>query len=269
MLRRVLQYIKKNELLKPTDKVLVGFSGGADSVALLDVLLRGGWCCVVMHCYFNLRGLESKRDRDFVEQYIGEMTKSFANAGQSHRLSLVMKSFSTQEQAVFHHRSIEMEARELRYQSFVQVANEYNCSVIAVGHHQNDQAETVLLNLFRGTGIRGLQGMRAKTKTKYGDVPLIRPLLCTTHDYIIHYLSDIRHLPWVEDSTNMDEKIKRNKIRKILSSFSKKEIEHISQTATWMQGYVDVIEGRKTELASQIIKYESTNETLWSYRISP
>ena len=110
--------------------------------------------------------------------------------------------------------SMEMAARKLRYEWFAQIAKEEGCKAIAVAHHQNDQAETILLNLKRGTGIRGLCGMRAKSPNpEGGDIPVIRPLLCTTRDYIEHYLRDIRHLPWVEDSTNKDTAITRNAVR--------------------------------------------------------
>jgi tRNA(Ile)-lysidine synthase len=114
-----------------------------------------------------------------------------------------------------------MAARELRYQWFAQLAMEHNCQAIAVAHHQNDQAETVLLNLKRGTGLRGLCGMRPKSENPMGgSVPVIRPLLCTTRDYIEHYLRDIRHIAWVNDSTNTDTTITRNAVRAQLANYS-------------------------------------------------
>jgi tRNA(Ile)-lysidine synthase len=166
--------------------------------------------------------------------------------------------------------SIEMAARELRYRWFAELAAQEGCDAIAVAHHQNDQAETVLLNLKRGTGIRGLCGMRAKSANPYGrqygleakggDVPIIRPLLCTTRDYIEHYLRDIRHLDWVDDSTNSDTKIKRNAVREQLKSYSKAEIEHIAATAERMQGYVDWLDERETKEAGRAKLYEELKD---------
>jgi tRNA(Ile)-lysidine synthase len=212
MLRRVQKYIRDNALLEQGDSVLVCVSGGADSIALLDVLQRGGYQCVVAHCNFHLRGEESNRDEAFVRQ-LGVQAK------------ILVEHFDTVAYAKEHAISIEMAARQLRYQWFAQVAQQEGCKAIAVAHHQNDQAETVLLNLKRGTGIRGLCGMRAKSSNPAGgDIPIIRPLLCTTRDYIEHYLRDIRHMQWVNDSTNTDTTITRNAIRKQLQDYSKTEI---------------------------------------------
>ena len=251
MLRRVMQYIREKELLEPGDKVLVCVSGGADSVALLDVLQRGGFECIIAHCNFHLRGEESNRDEEFVKRV--EI--------RDKRVEIRVKHFDTEGYAQANGISIEMAARELRYQWFAEVAEAEGCKAIAVAHHQHDQAETVLLNLKRGTGIRGLCGMRAKSSNPYGGtVPVIRPLLCTTRDYIEHYLRDIRHLAWVEDSTNSDVRIKRNAVREQIKNYSKAEIEHIAATAEHMQGYVDWLEGRDTREAGQAKLYEELKD---------
>ncbi len=260
MLRRVLKYIRDKELLKKGDKVLVCVSGGADSVALLDVLQRGGWECIVAHCNFHLRGEESDRDEQFVREMVGERLKAKGEI-------LWVKDFDTEAYAREKGLSIEMAARELRYEWFAQVAAETGCKAIAVAHHQNDQAETLLLNLKRGTGIRGLCGMRAKShlgarsqEPGVKTIPIIRPLLCTTRDYIEHYLKDIRHLQWVDDSTNSDIRIQRNAIREQLKHYSKAEIEHMAATAERMQGYVDWLEGRDTKLAGKAKLYEELKD---------
>jgi len=260
MLRRVLKYIRDKELLEKGDRVLVCVSGGADSVALLDVLQRGGYECVVAHCNFHLRGEESDRDERFVREVIGERLKAKGE-------KLWVKDFDTVGYAQEKGISIEMAARELRYRWFAEVAAETSCKAIAVAHHQNDQAETVLLNLKRGTGIRGLCGMRAKShlgarsqEPGVKTIPIIRPLLCTTRDYIEHYLKDIRHLPWVDDSTNTDTSIKRNAIREQLKHYTKAEIEHIAETAEHMQGYVDWLEGRESQEAGRAKLYEELKD---------
>ena len=251
MLRRVMKYIRDKELLEKGDKVLVCVSGGADSIALCDVLQRGGFECVIAHCNFHLRGEESDRDEAFVRRLGYEAMKQ----------EVRVKHFETEAYARENGLSIEMAARELRYEWFAEVAETEGCKAIAVAHHQNDQAETVLLNLKRGTGIRGLCGMRAKSDNPYGGkVPVIRPLLCTTRDYIEHYLRDIRHIDWVNDSTNSDTKIKRNAVREQLKEYSKSEIEHIAATAEHMQGYVDWLEGKTTAEAGKAKLYEELRE---------
>ncbi len=253
MLRRVQKYIRDNELLRSGDKVLVCVSGGADSVALLDVLIRGGYDCVVAHCNFHLRGEESNRDETYVRDFIATTCPALYGL----RPKLLVKNFDTLEYSKDVGISIEMAARNLRYDWFREVAQHEDCQAIAVAHHQNDQAETVLLNLKRGTGIRGLCGMHAKSANPQGgDVPLIRPLLCTTRDYIEHYLRDIRKLSWVNDSSNSDTNIRRNAIREQLRHCSKAEIEHIAATAERMQGYVDWIDGLETAAAGKAKMYE-------------
>jgi tRNA(Ile)-lysidine synthase len=151
-----------------------------------------------------------------------------------------------------------MAARELRYAWFEKVARENSCQAICVAHHQNDQAETILLNLKRGAGLRGLAGMRPISVNPMAPngLPVVRPLLCTTRDYIEHYLRDKRHLNWVTDSTNSDLTISRNAIREQLKRYSKAEIEHMAQTAEYMQGYVDIIEGKETREAGLTRLYE-------------
>lgn len=251
MLRRVQQYIRTQQLLAPAASVLVCVSGGADSVALLDVLQRGGYDCIVAHCNFHLRGEESDRDETFVRHIAAQRG-----------VSLHVASFDTTTYAADRHTSIEVAARELRYRWFEQLAREQHCTAIAVAHHQNDQAETVLLNLLRGSGLRGLAGMRAKSVNPVtGSEPMIiRPLLCTTHDYIIHYLRDIRHLTWVEDSTNADTSIRRNGIRAWLNMRSKGEIENICATADHMQGYADMQDGQFTRARALVELYEQLKD---------
>lgn len=246
MLRRVKKYIRDNELLMEGDRVLCCLSGGADSVALLDVLCRGGFTPIAAHCNFHLRGDESNRDEQFVRLLC-----------EQKKVPLHVREFDTRSYATSTGKSIEMAARELRYRWFFDLAELEQCVAVAVAHHQNDQAETVLLNLCRCTGLRALQGMRPKTYTMSDRIPVIRPLLCTTHDYIEHYLRDIRHIDWVTDSTNSDTSIRRNAMRAMLASFSKAEIEHIATTADYIQGYVDLLDGIDSRQAKQIEEYEA------------
>ena len=231
MLRRVKKYISDKGLLTPGGKVLVCVSGGADSVALLDVLLRGGYECHVAHCNFHLRGDESDRDERHVRALCIALAQRLRVKPRwliDGELPLYVHDFDTVSYARAHKLSIETAARELRYTWFSKLACELGCEAIAVAHHSNDQAETILMNIRRGCGLKGLQGMQAKSRNAFGGkIPVIRPLLCTTHDYICHYLNDIRHIEWVEDSTNKDTNYKRNAVREELRSWSKAEIEHL------------------------------------------
>ena len=251
MLRRVSTYIKQRGLLDKDKPVLVCVSGGADSVALLDVLTRAGYICVCAHCNFHLRGEESNRDERFVRELCEWMG-----------IRLEVKDFDTLLYARENGLSIEMAARELRYRWFDEMAKAHGCQAIAVAHHQNDQAETILLNLKRGTGLRGLAGMRPKSPNPEAPegVPVVRPLLCTTRDYIEHYLRDKRGLNWVTDSTNSDTTITRNAIRDQLKSYTKAEIEHIAETAEYMQGYADLLDGKETREAGLVKLYEQLRE---------
>lgn len=193
--QRVIQYIEKENLFSTDNKILIALSGGADSVALLRILHTAGYQCEAAHCNFHLRGGESNRDEDFVRQLC-----------RKYNIHLHTIDFDTTLYATEHHISIEMAARELRYNWFDNIKNESRADVIAVAHHQDDSVETMLLNLIRGTGITGLLGIRPKNGA------IVRPLLCVNREEIISYLQSIGQ-DYVTDSTNMEDEYTRNKIR--------------------------------------------------------
>lgn len=193
--RSVAQYIEKEKLFTQKDKILVALSGGADSVALLRLLLSLGYSCEAAHCNFHLRDKESDRD----EQFVRELCRQLG-------VSLHVTHFETARYAEEKHISIEMAARELRYQWFAELKDKQQAVVIAVAHHRDDSVETLLLNLIRGTGINGLLGIRPKN----GDI--VRPLLCVSREEIISYLNNLRQ-EYVTDSTNLQDEYTRNKIR--------------------------------------------------------
>ncbi len=227
MQKIVQRFIKQYNLLDyHSDKVLVGVSGGVDSMVLLDILasLVPKEYLLVAHCNFQLRGEESERDEAFVRAFC-----------KKNNFTLHAKRFDTNQYAKTHKISVEMAARELRYGWFEELRKTYQCTQIAVAHHQNDQAETVLLNLTRGSGIRGLRGMLPQNGS------IIRPLLCVSRHQIAQYAHE-RQIPFVEDSTNADTTIKRNKIRALLSHFSDSEIEHIAQNCQHNQQYITFVE---------------------------
>lgn len=156
-------------------------------------------------------------------------------------LPLYTRDFETLAYARTTHRSVELSARELRYQWWDELTRQLGINTIAVAHHQNDQAETIIMNIRRGCGLKGLCGMWPKAHNPYASdedsAMVVRPLLCTTHDYICHYLRDIRHIEWVEDSTNNDTRYRRNAVREELSSWTKAEVEHACEMAERMRTF--------------------------------
>ena len=195
MIYKIEKYIDKHSLLKNGDNVIVGLSGGADSVALLISLLKLGYHCEAMHCNFHLRAEESDRDEQFTR-------------GLCNRLGVKLHvvHFDTSGYAKENGISIEMAARELRYNAFEKQRKASGAQAIAVAHHRDDSAETLLLNIVRGTGIRGMHGIQPRNGH------IIRPLLCVGRKDILDYL-EWRGADFVTDSTNLSSDYTRNKIR--------------------------------------------------------
>ena len=195
MIQTVKKFIGQHKMLKKRIKVLVGLSGGADSVSLLLVLHELGYNTHALHCNFRLRGEESDRD----EQFVTELCQRLG-------IPLSVKHFDTRKYARLRHISIEMAARELRYKYFEEMRAELHSQAIAVAHQKEDQAETLLLNIIRGTGIRGLTGMHPVNNH------IVRPLLCVSRQEILSYL-EAKGQNYVIDSTNKEHDALRNRIR--------------------------------------------------------
>lgn len=200
-----------------TATVIAAVSGGADSVAMLHILNRLGYNCHAVHCNFHLRGQESMRDEEFVRQLCSSLN-----------IPLKIINFDTREYARDNKMSIEMAARELRYNAFEEERKEKNAQCIAVAHHRDDSAETLLLNLIRGTGIRGLHGIRPKNGH------IVRPMLSANRKEIIKYLEE-QGLSYVTDSTNLENEYMRNKIRldiiPLMQQINPAALENIASTA--------------------------------------
>lgn len=191
----VAGYIARHGLLDKRSTCLVALSGGADSVALLLLLRELGYAVEAAHCNFHLRGEESDRDEDFVKCLC-----------HTNNVPLHIVHFDTKAYASLHKVSIEMAARRLRYAYFKQLLGDIGAAAVCVAHHQNDNVETVLMNLMRGTGIHGLVGIRPKNGF------VVRPLLCLSRSDIEQYLGS-RGQGYVTDSTNLVPDVVRNKIR--------------------------------------------------------
>ena len=195
MLYQIGSYIDRHDLLRTGDTVIVGLSGGADSVALLYCLAQLNYSCIAAHCNFLLRGDESDQDEAFAQQIAGSLHIPFYH-----------KDFDTIGYAEQQHISVEMAARELRYEWFEELRMLHKAHAIAVAHHQDDSVETVLLNLIRGTGIRGLTGIRPKRDF------VVRPFLETTRHEILGWLGQ-QGITYRTDSSNLSDEYTRNYIR--------------------------------------------------------
>ena len=217
MLSKVREYVKRNKLLDASGLYLAALSGGADSVALLLVLTEMGFRVEAVHCNFHLRGEESDRDERFCTALCD-------------RLGVVLHRvhFDTQTYADLHKMSIEMAARELRYRYFEQLRQDIGAQGICVAHHRDDSVETVLLNLVRGTGLRGLTGIQPRNGA------VLRPLLCVSRREIEDFL-DEGGQAYVTDSTNLEDDALRNKVRlnvlPLLTTLNPAVVENIQRTA--------------------------------------
>jgi len=211
-LDRFIGYCGAQNLFIPGGRIVVGVSGGGDSLALVDLYARISQPIVLAHCNFGLRGEESDEDEKFVRK-----------VGLVYDLPVYVTGFDTIGYSRENGISVEMAARELRYAWFEQVRAETACAAIAVAHHGDDSVETMLINLIRGTGIRGLAGIQPRQ----GNV--IRPLLFTNRIELINYL-EFRHLEYRNDSSNQDTRFIRNRIRQIVLPELEKVNPSIRQT---------------------------------------
>lgn len=203
MREQVLHYIRERQLLKAGDRAAVAVSGGADSVALLRVLLdlgaELGIVLSVAHFNHQLRGADSDADEAFVQAL-----------ARDHDLPFFAGGADVRHHAELNQLSLEHAARELRYAWLTGLAHREKLNAIATAHNSDDQAETVLMKFLRGAGTRGLAGIHGVLVLD--DIPIVRPLLETPRAEIERYLSS-SHQPWREDHTNQDTQFTRNRIR--------------------------------------------------------
>ena len=249
MLQKVQSYIQKHRLLTQNRPILVGVSGGTDSVVLLHILISLGYDCIIAHCNFHLRMEESDRD----EIYVRKLASNY-------NIKLHTIDFKTIEYANKHGISIEMAARNLRYKWFEELLEKCGSQALAVAHHADDSIETLLLNLVRGTGLRGLTGISPRNNN------VVRPLLCCNRLEIENYLIE-HELTHVEDSTNALSDYKRNKIRNevipLLSELNPAikqtlytNINHFDGALSIYQQAISDITNRIVEKSGKVIKMD-------------
>lgn len=240
MLDRIKKYIDEHSLLNKKNLHLVALSGGADSVCLLRVMLQLGYNVHAIHCNFHLRGEESNRDEEFCKTLCSNLN-----------VTLHLAHFDTLAYAEQHKVSIEMAARDLRYAYFEQLRQAIVADDIVVAHHKDDNVETVIMNLVRGTGLNGLQGIKPRNGR------IIRPMLQVTRKEITDYLAVLKQ-DFVTDSTNLVDDVTRNKIRikiiPILKEINPAVIENISHTIENIKEVSKIVEEATKNSIRQCIK---------------
>ena len=245
---RVETFIRRKQLLKDGEQVIVGLSGGVDSVVLAHLLTRLRHQVTAVHVNYGLRGAAADEDEAFVRSWCGERGVDLRSYHYSTELTAEERGISLQHAA-----------RNLRYGAFVEVAREISASRVAVGHHRDDQAETVLLHLFRGTGIEGLAGMPARRRLTEvpetqnpaigpggrarQEVLLVRPLLECSREEIESYARS-EGLSWRVDSTNTKPAYRRGAVRAEIMPvlerhFGQSVSERIARSAQLVRAYLD------------------------------
>lgn len=241
---KIYRFIRDKDLLTAGDRVVAGISGGSDSICLLMVLSELkpllGLQLVVVHVNHRLRGKESDTDEQFVREFCRELGVA------CHVFSEDIASLAGQ-----HHWSLEEAGRNYRYQCMEEVMQQEGADKIASAHHLDDQSETVLMNLLRGSGPDGLTGIRPKRG------PLIRPLLCVRKAEILDYLSR-KKIPFRTDSTNTEMDHTRNRVRMVLLPWIREQINpgadlHLAQTAELLADTADYLHEQAQQAASQIL----------------
>lgn len=236
-------FISLHHLMRHDALYLVALSGGADSVALLLVLRQLGYQVEAIHCNFKLRGDESDRD----EQFCADLCERLG-------VKLHRVHFDTRFYASQHHVSIEMAARELRYNYFARLANEIKAEGVCVAHHLDDSVETILMNLIRGTGVQGLLGIQPINGM------VIRPLLCAKRKDVVGYLN-AQGQSYVTDSTNLETDAVRNKIRlqimPLFEQINPASKQNIARMSERLSSVADVYRQVIGEDAARVVEHQS------------
>lgn len=241
MIQRAWDYIKLNNMIEKGDRIVVGVSGGADSVCLLHVLNQ---VCkemqvklIVVHINHGIRGEEATRDENFVKELCELLSIEF----ESHY-------YPVREMARELGISEEEAGRKVRYEAFLETCQQKGCNKIAIAHNKNDNAETILFHLFRGTGMKGMIGIepRRRIENEDGEVTIIRPLLFAQRYEIEEYLNK-KNVRYLTDSTNLSEDYTRNKIRNRILSYAVTQINtgsvnNIGETAQQLKEALQYIE---------------------------
>lgn len=245
MYRKVREYIKTWQMLGREDKVIAGISGGADSICLLFILLRLkkeiGFDIAAVHIHHGLRGETADRDESFVRCVC-----------RQENVELSVYHEDVRKYAKEHGLTEEEAGRAVRRRRFLEAMKEQGGTLIATAHHKNDNAETVLWNLCRGTGLKGIAGISPKNGV------WIRPLLCLERKEIESYLEN-RGISYCTDETNLEDGYTRNRIRNHVLPFLEKNINeksvvHIAECAAKLSMIKEYIEAEKAKYIKECTK---------------
>ncbi len=255
MFDNFIKYIEENQLVKPRDRVLMAVSGGIDSMVMAHLFIRMNIRLGIAHCNFCLRGTESDEDEEFVSEF-----------ARINNIPFYSNKFRTREYASKKGISIQMSARELRYEWFEKIRRKNGFDSIAVAHNLNDNAETFLINLTRGTGIAGLTGMK-KSGNK-----VIRPILFASRESIREYCCENK-IGYREDRSNAETKYTRNKIRHLVIPLLKQinpSIETtLNETAERLGEINDIVNDLTGKLREKLFHEENGEFFVKIRRISP
>ena len=245
MLEAFEKHINNNLPFLFKGKLLIAISGGLDSVALTNLCHKLNLDIHLAHCNFNLRGSESDADEDFVLALAKEL-----------ELEVFIESFDTEKYAEENRLSIQMAARELRYNWFHELAEQLEFDYILTAHHADDNLETFLINLSRGTGLEGLSGIPETNNN------IVRPLLPFSREEILKHAED-NNLKWREDSSNASTKYVRNKIRHdiipVLKDLNPQLLKNFNKTQSHLKDSQSIIEDALVRVQKKIIKIEGTH----------
>ena len=244
MLRQFKQFVNQNGLFDLNHSLLAAVSGGADSVVMLHLLAQCQLNVSVAHCNFQLRDADADGDEEFVRQLAAKYQMPFYSI-----------RFNTLAYADEHKLSVEMAARELRYNWFAQLAAEHHFDRILTAHHLNDNIETLLLNLTRGTGINGLTGIAAINSN------IARPLLFATRSQIEEY-ARLNNLAFRTDSTNLSDDYQRNIIRHrvvpVLKELNPAFEERMSKNFKHIRQAADIYNWYVAKASAKVLKTDGT-----------
>jgi tRNA(Ile)-lysidine synthase len=241
--KRVKDFISKYKMVVDHDKIIIGVSGGADSVCLLFVLKNlskeKNFSFEVVHVNHGLRGEAAKADEEFVVEYCDKLGVS------CHTYHPNIKEYAIAKKL-----SIEEAGRVLRRQIFEEAMKGTKSNKVALAHHQNDNAETLLMNLARGSGIRGISGMKPVNEQ------YIRPLLCLTRDEIVGFLKE-KEIPFCIDETNENNNYTRNRIRNIimpsLEKVNPKTVIHMNETMNHLREIEEFVDEKVEEVFAKLV----------------
>lgn len=239
MFNRFQRHIDSDFPFLKNASLLVATSGGVDSMVLTELCRKLDFDIALAHCNFKLRTAESDDDEAFIRSY-----------AKTHNLKLHVTHFDTQNFSTQTKQSIQMAARQLRYDWFERLKEEFGYDYILTAHHADDNLETFLINLSRGTGLEGLIGIPAVNNS------IVRPLLFAERDHILDY-ANTHAIQWREDRTNTDINYLRNQFRHqivpILKSITPSFLDNFKRSQSYFKDTQTVVKDRIDQIAEQVI----------------